>query len=252
MLKCLLIAIAVTAVSMMVSGLLVYAAGWFADAAWVTAWATVILFLVTGALAVVAVFQDRLRQFVMRPTLEIILNAGPPDCHLTWAGPSRFPVYYFRLRIKNVGNAPCHQVEVRLQALQEKQANGAFAKVQTFLPLNLKWSHVGTVYWARIPKDLDNFIDCFQIFEPKDRAVLDGERDEWNKAQPTETVLCFDTVVRPNTGSHMLGPGVYRVEVLAAAADADPIRKILEINLTGNWYPNEVQMLGQGVGLKFL
>ena len=55
--------------------------------------------------------------------------------------------------------------------------------------------------------------------------------------------------IKPARGSHLLPPGYYRLELRVAAANARPITKILEINHTGRWFPDEEKMFDEGVGI---
>ena len=74
---------------------------------WITAIGTVVLAAGTIVLAIIAIFQDKIRAWLMRPNLTIGIELAPPDCHKTilekrdYTGKvlDSFWCYYFRLRI---------------------------------------------------------------------------------------------------------------------------------------------------------
>ncbi len=139
-----------------------------ATATWVSAVATV-------ALAVVAVFQDKIRRWVTRPILELSARVAPPDCHLTswriteidyypntrrqFQRVRESPCYYFRMSIANVGDTEARDVEVFACRLRRRRADGKFEDVGRFTPMNLLWSHVRQTHLPilspRIPKMCD-------------------------------------------------------------------------------------------------
>src|SRR6266849_6272550 len=80
---------------------------------WLTGIGTIAAVLVALLLAV---FHEPLRRLFWHPTLEILVENEPPDCHLTTLinveTGAQAACYYFRLRIKNSGNASAEVVEV--------------------------------------------------------------------------------------------------------------------------------------------
>jgi len=64
-----------------------------------------------------------------------------------------------------------------------------------------------------------------------------------------KTIFALDVEAKPNTLSDLLAPGVYRLEILIGAPNAAPKSKILEISLTGYWYPDEQKMFSDGIGI---
>lgn len=67
---------------------------------------------------------------------------------------------------------------------------------------------------------------------------------------PSLTVFSLDLAVKPATGTYLLRTGRYRIVLATAAANAGLVRRTVELNLTGRWFSDEMQMLTQGVGLK--
>ena len=219
---------------------------------WLTAIGTVAAVVVALFLAV---FHEHLRRWWWHPTLEIRLRNSPPDSHRTiWTHQARnlaLPCYYFRIRVHNSGNASAENVEVFIERIERRRADGEYENWQQFLPLNLLWSHYGFVYFPKIAPDTEKYCDLGHIFRPDQRQQLEreGEDNRLLGLSETETVMCLDLAVRPNTGSHLLPRAEYRIGVVAVAANAAVERRTLELNLTGQWFDDEPRMLREGIGL---
>ncbi len=65
-----------------------------------------------------------------------------------------------------------------------------------------------------------------------------------------KTIFEFDLEVAPNTISHLIPPGIYRIELKLAASNFKPKTITIEINHTGDWYTNEKKMFADGIGLR--
>lgn len=96
---------------------------------------------------IIALFQDKMRAWVMRPRLVVSINVTQPDC-------IKIPItrydlqgreivsaesYYFRLKVSNDGNAKAELVEVFGKELLEQQADGSFSQANWFQPMRLAW-----------------------------------------------------------------------------------------------------------------
>lgn len=113
-----------------------------------------ILAVCTVILAIVAVFQDIIRSWIMRPKLDVQIRLEPPDCmkeiihYNTPSGEREIAdCYYFRIRVHNNGNQKADLVEVFLSNLMKCQADGSYKDVEYFKPMNLTWAHYQT--WLR-------------------------------------------------------------------------------------------------------
>jgi len=220
-------------------------------------WEAVTAIGTIGAVVValtIAIFHEHLRSLFWHPILVIECVNEPPDSHrTTLANPNtgqEVPCYYFRVRIRNAGNAPARMVEVFVRRVEHQRADGEFELRKEFLPLNLLWSHIGTVYYETIPPKVDKHCDLGHVVQPDKRGVFPAERHPLLPAEPDKTLFCLDLVVRPNTGSFLLPPGMYRLELVAAASNARIVSRIIELNLTGKWFHDETRMLREGVGLR--
>lgn len=201
---------------------------------------------------IVALLKDDILKLWHRPVLDVTLKPFAPDCH-------KIPVkmidrstgqvlqtvnsYYLRLWIENKGNIRATKVQVFAAALYRKHVNGNYNKEINFLPMNLKWSHSQMspfgpeIFADGLSPDMGKHCDLGHIVQP-----------EHNK----EASLELDVEVVPNTMSHVLHIGEYKLELKIASSNCKPITRYIEINFTGKWFEDEDKMFSDGVGLKIL
>jgi hypothetical protein len=223
---------------------------------WVTAIGTVAAAVVALFLAV---FGDWFYRLIWRPILDIRIEEQPPDCSYiptNFKTASQAGCCYLRIRVYNIGKVTAESVEVFAESLERKE-DGTFKPVRDFLPLNLVWSHFfpPVVYFPKIPPGGEVFKHCDlgHIIDPVVRSRLpaeDGEDHPSLKAYSSKTLMSLSLISRPNSGSHLIPPGVYRLRLGAVAANADLKWKTVEINLTGKWSPKELDMLGREILVK--
>lgn len=223
---------------------------------WIVAAGTVVM----AAVAVIAIFQDKIRAWLMRPKLTVSIDVAPPDCHKTILASfdrqgqviDKADCYYFRLRVRNSGNQRAEMVEVFAAELSKRQADGSFKKMDSFLPMNFLWSHIRKPFRDAISPEMEKLCDLGHIIEPAKRSRF-GTEDNPQLSVPTnQTIFSFDLEVQSFTMSHLIAPGTYRLALLVGAANAKPVRKTVEIVLTGDWYDDEARMLGEGIGIRML
>jgi hypothetical protein len=276
-----------------------------------TAWSSFGMMILTFFLAIIAIFQDKIRAWVMRPILKVSIQVSPPDCHKTeyrfepqapsapvtmLLAPSIDPTtearptggsisgvrhagalppynytpnsvtennkvslenavaYYFRLRIENTGNQTAQSVEVFASKLSRQQADGkTYKQFDSFLPMNLRWSHSGDMVFPAIAPGTYKHCDLAHIIEPNKRKRIPLEDNLWpTLASSGQPVLSFDTVMQPYTKNHLVPTGKYQLVITIAAANAKPIEKTLEINLKDKWYDEEPLMLSEGIGINII
>jgi hypothetical protein len=164
--------------------------------------------------------------------------------------------YYLRLRIVNSGNKRAESVEVFAAELSKQQEDGTFGVEESFLPMNLLWSYDRRVFLPAISPHTYKHCDLAHILNPTEREALAVEHEAWVEHKIWEgvperkTILSFDTAVKPHTKSHLRPFGTYRLLIFVAAANAKPVRKTLEITLTGDWYEDEDTMLREGIDIR--
>jgi hypothetical protein len=221
-------------------------------AAWVGAIATFLAVLV-------ALFQEPLRRAWYRPILTVRIQLGPPDCHQTQmtmiattaAGEQQivgqYPCYYFRDWVENTGRGRATDVQVFAAELQRRQADGTFRRDDAFLPMNFKWSHSHEVFAAGLSPGMGKHCDIAHVLEPQGAQ----QKGETVVGVPSgQTVLTLDLEMEPNTRTHLLAPGVYRLLLRIAASNRMPATSTIEITHTGNWYSTESQMFADGIGFR--
>ncbi len=205
---------------------------------WIVAMGTVILALV----AIIAIFQDKIRMWLLRPKLQVELDLKPPDCHKTKmrysyeyrggasflpSDPSKLPkeqvvdTYYFRLRVSNSGNHKAESVEIFASELLRFQADGSYDTVDTFLPMNLVWSHYRTIFLPAISPGTYKHCDIGHIVDPEHRSSILTEEKDWPNVDRAKAIFSFDTAVQPFTLSYLIPPGRYRLSIIVAASNLE-------------------------------
>ena len=221
----------------------------------------------TGSIAtllavIVALFKDEMVRLWRRPKLQARIRLAAPDCHKTemtlydkntGAVLDRSDCYYLRLWIENTGNQRAEKVQVFVSKLFRRHADGSFVEDKSFLPMNLRWSHAQPthlgpeIFTEGISPQMGRHCDLGHILDPNKRIRFGINLPS---VPSGETILELDLEIAPNSLTHLIPPGVYRVELKLAAANVEPITKTIEINHTGDWYTNENKMFSDGIGMK--
>lgn len=224
-------------------------------AAWVAA-------IATFAAVVVALFKEELRSLWHKPRFEIKIELRPPHCHKTQMSRVNMQTgqllgqadcYYLRIWVENVGRQRAEQVQVFAAQLCKRQADGSFQPNPSFLPMNLCWSHTHhrhsgpEIFAEGISPGMGKHCDFGHVIDP---AFAPEMGISIPNLAPDRTILAFDLEMKPNTGSHLLEPGTYRVQLKVAAANAGPSVKHIEITVDGQWFPEEHRMFADGLGFR--
>ena len=210
---------------------------------------------------IAALFKEEFVRILRHPSLDVAA-IEPPHCHklpVSYVVQRTAPTYvttrgyFFRLWVQNNGNSKADQVQVFASKLWRQAADGGFREDLTFLPMNLLWSHYPeesrVVYADGISPEMGKHCDLGFIFKPTERIELGHDLPD----VPSEsTIFSLALEVKPSSNSHLLGPGVYRLELRIAAANCPPITRVLEINHTGKYYGNSDEMFRSGIGFKFI
>ena len=218
---------------------------------------TLLLVVATFSGAAVAVLQDWIRSFIWHPELDLKITPRPPDCHkipMTWQtqqGIQQADCYYLRAQIDNTGKQAAELVEVFLGEVRQRTPNGRFERRQAFMPMNLVWAHFNTPFLHRLSPHLPKHCNVAHVLKPSERARVPGSEDNPDFDRK-KTALSLDLVVSPNTLSHLLPPGTFRLKLVLGAANTKPKTKWVEIALTGQWFDDENQMLSEGLQVRLL
>jgi len=220
---------------------------------WLGTLAELLVAFGTLVVAAVAVFQETIRAWFYQPCFSVSVKTEPPDC--VWA-PFKQPngtlvcdSVYLRLWIENKGNATARNVEVYAKGLRRRRADNTWERVAAFPPMNLKWANLlgGQIYFPIISPEMGKHCDVAHVADAANRAAL-GETPP--APYPTNrTAMAFDLMVAPDHRGHIVGLGEYELEVLVAAENARPLRKLVKLGLTGDWHADEQRMLRDGFGI---
>ena len=158
-----------------------------------------------------------------------------------------YNTYYLRARIKNTGNYQLEDVEAMAIELTRKEPTGQFKNVENFLPLNLVWAHSRgkEITKPKIQPKMFKFLDFGHISQFKDvdtRAL--------GISAIGNTLLVLDVEVSPNTGSHLILPGEYRIKLVFAANNLSPINKIYSLIIADKWTEDQKEMLENYIFIK--
>lgn len=226
--------------------------------------AAFVMFLV----ALVALFKEEIVKRWRRPILDLSLHVAPPDCYKTELrdlrpepgdnvrihGIGKWHVancYYFRLWVDNHGKTRAERVQVFATKLHRLGADGKFAEDKHFLPLNLCWSHSEDhpeVFAEGISPHMGKHCGLGRIMDPDKRADFADLEGFANEKCVFELAVEFPSATR----SHLLQPGVYRLELKIAAGNLAPIDKTVELTVTDKWFDEEEVMFRDGIGLRLV
>lgn len=221
---------------------------------WLMALGTIGLFLV----AIVGIFQDKIRTWLKHPNLNLSIAVSSPDCHKTTIKKispqgqvvAQADCYYFRMRIKNSGNQRAEFVEVFAKELLRQGADGVFRTEQSFLPMNLVWAYYKKPYLEAILPGMEKHCDLGYIINPPNRNQFPLQDNPALNVPLGNTIFSLDVVVKTFTLNHLIPPGTYRLVLQVAAANSNPTEVTLELALTGNWHANEQNMFDREISIR--
>jgi hypothetical protein len=210
----------------------------------------------TIAAVVVALFKDPILAWKRKPRLKATCKKESPWTVRTpavvsskttgqplWGGES----YYVRAKIENTGSTRAEKVQVSAQTLAKQGADKKFTDLETSLPFNLKWSNIGTPILDGISPKMSAFCDIVALFDP-----ANPHQRRPVSTPPNATVGHLELEVEPFTDSHLLPPGTYRLSLRIAAANAEPIDKIIEFTHSGIWLEDDAEMRRECLGVSLI
>lgn len=211
---------------------------------WSAAAVVVALFL---GLAGIFSIQDFIKRKFKKPIMKVRMNAEPPDSlrialNDTLTGQFVNFTYYFRFRVENTGNYQMQEVEVMAVELERKARNNRFVKVNSFLPMNMKWSDVGQLTVPKIQPGLFKYCDFGHIVESAHINL-----QQFGITATPQVVFILDTQVTPNTGSNILVPGEYNIKFIFAANNVKLLPIWFRLRFVDQWTTNEQQMLNNNI-----
>jgi hypothetical protein len=211
--------------------------------------------IVVGTSAIIAtlaaLFGDAIKRWIWKPALSATYVHGPDYCEKvvlydeTNGRRVTSPGYYFRLRIRNVGEHRADKIEILATDLQQLQPDNTWPIIRRF-SMNLLWTNLDhAAILSGLSPDMERYCDIGHIILPAEREKL--RHEELPTADADRTVFSLDLEAKPNHLSHILQPGTYRLTLYIAAANHSPIRKTLEFEITGIWSDESDTMLRNGI-----
>jgi len=115
--------------------------------------------------------------------------------------------------------------------------------------MNLVWSNIHRIHLPIIgPRGSHRHCDVGHIIDPANWPAFPEEDNARLGLTADQASLTFDLIARPNHQGHIVGPGLYRLDIEVSAENARPILSCLEITLR-RWFSDEGRMLIEGVGI---
>jgi hypothetical protein len=155
--------------------------------------------------------------------------------------PWRGDCYFVRMKVENTGRTRAEKVQVSALKLARRGADNRFSYIPTSLPFNMKWSN----------SPPDGAVTVLDGISPKMSAFCDiiGLCDSSNFFQRRPMGTPADVTVGqlqlefdPAEEWYLLAPGTYRLSLRIAAANAEPIDRIVEFTHTGTWVQDDAAM----------
>jgi hypothetical protein len=139
----------------------------------------------------------------------------------------------------------CYYVRIEVQVYASKletlALDGTAENRNDFVPLNMKWSNspptAPTMVLDGISPQMGAFCDLVSLCDP-----ANPYQDRRPKTPQNVTVGQLQLEVDPANKSHLLSPGRYQLTLRIAAANANPINRILVFEHKGQWYSEDNEM----------
>lgn len=210
-------------------------------------------FAAVGTIAAVAValFKDSIRARLLKPKLDptsgketpwtgrvLLAVSGYSEGHPTpvvWTG----DCYFVRVKVRNSGRTRAEKVQVYAAKLSKRGLDGKFEEISTFPSLNLKWSNYPhdkpVIFLDGLSPKMEAFCDVVSFVDPACPLI-----DRPPGSAPNTTV--GELQLEAATPERRLNPGAYKLTLRIAAANVEPIDKVLEFEHKGPWMQNDDEM----------
>ena len=207
-------------------------------------WVNVGLAVVTFLALVVALFQERIRKYWNRATIDMEINLTPPDCHQislsNQSGQIVGQTIYIRIRVIHKNGPAGENVEIMPINFWRIDKQNNLSLLKYFLPISLVWSHFQPrINTIRVPVSLFRHCDFGHFVKTQNK---------------NQTILILDTMVQPNPVANneipnVIKPGKYQFELLLSGDNVKALRKKWEIEFK-NWSDDESVMLNSNIKLR--
>jgi hypothetical protein len=207
----------------------------------------------TISAVIVVLFKDLFLVWTRRPRLDVTCSKEIP-CTVkvpitVWQG--KWPgggggrwdgdCYFVRIKVENKGRSRAEKVQVSALRLAKLGADSRYTDIQTTLPFNMRWSNgpptSPVTVLDGISREMSAFCDIVSLCDPANpyQRLPTGTPAGVTIGQ---LQLEFDLADE----WHLLAPGAYLLTLRIAAANVEPIDRVVSFTHKGSWTPAEVAM----------
>lgn len=225
-------------------------------------WSVVGTFFAALTALIIAVWGDYLKSIFFKPKLEILYTHKWPDAIKIPYSKKEFVIsdkdrdennldqcYFFRFRIKNIGNTPAKNIEVIVQKIEKKLKNGSYKECKDFIPLNLTWSFgKGEKIKDILNPGMENYCDLGFILHPQRKQIIELLKNDSLRIPVNKYNILFimPFVIRENiVQNYILPPGDYKIQLVCVASNFQKETISLELKFDEKWKDNYEEMLSE-------
>ncbi|MBP9772471.1 MAG: hypothetical protein KBD26_01430 [Candidatus Pacebacteria bacterium] len=202
-----------------------------------------VLACITLLAVLVALFQEKIKNYFSRAKVKFEINLIPPDCHQITlsdlnSGKHISNCIYIRICVIHLKGATAKNVEVIISNFWEIDNYGTRKISKKFIPMNLIWSHFRTQL-IQIPNGIFRYCDLGYI------APMAAKN----------TYLKLDTITQPGMVSggefpNIFKAGKYEFELVLTGDNVQPKTQCWSLDFDGVWVENENEMLAKHIIIK--
>jgi len=216
------------------------------DPAWVDALANVAVAFLTLVLAVFAIWGPSIIGWLYRPQISL----SSATVYTPWAdrstGEVRGRVLYLHLRLTNSGKGPARDVEVSIEEVYERNAEGRFIRVrEADYPKIVVWSYEAPrTTIAFLHKETTKVVALGHVHDPVKRPAFEEPNQHIVTPDASLALEVPETMV-PLNRSHAFGPGNYRFHAVVASTNMKPIHATVDAEVTGTWSESDASAVAR-------
>jgi hypothetical protein len=207
---------------------------------------TFISSVVALLIAVIGVFQDRIRRFLMGARLKVEFEMKPPFIFKKSLSPVkngiRWETFYFRVGVINEGSSSASKATVMLAGIEKKdEETGTWKRLDWFVPINLDWCHsVGFEYPEIHPGSTAYFDLGMSSCSAKDLVTFFGAR--LGEPDLKKFHLATSRIDAAQSG-YSLPEAHYRMRIHISASNCDPLEVNFEFWYAPGWSSDTSELL---------
>jgi len=203
---------------------------------------TIQLLVAVGTIGavIVALFQESIKRWFYKPILKLSVKNKEPWCnnvkqynHCGYIGDA----LYIRIKVENVGNEVAKDIQIFAKNINPIEG---IDKGKIWLEMDLQWSNTGDSYYPLIYPNTAKYCDLGFILDPNARQYDKRYffQNTWNgKYREIDPALLMNVKYPLGGGDHILGPGKYEIEIVAAAVGAKLVKQTVVIEFN-DWSQN--------------